>query len=264
MPLLHEIHYCPFSTASLTPARRDSCVPGSASTSRWLRKLPYLSVHRTPLFETRALLGVHPAGCKLARLRTKPNAQERTCATSLYVLSLPPSTSFFTTLSLPLYPYSTLTSHFLLSFLLPILCGSSLLLLLFFFFLLSLLLLLSSLLTRLSFSLSLNLTRFSASFHPSSLRGTSIVRLRRNCLLQLLLPYELLWSSSSRPNKSTLSPSSLFFVFRCYLAIVSFSLPPSLGTLKLVRLRGGGPSSVLPRESSSPFERYKPRVILSF
>lgn len=132
----------------------------------------------------------------------------------------------------------------------------------FFFFLLSLLFLLSSLLTRLSFSL--NLTRFSASFHPSSLRGTSIVRLRRNCLLQLLLPYELLWSSSSRPNKSTLSPSSLFFVFRCYLAIVSFSLPPSLGTLKLVRLRGGGPSSVLPRESSSPFERYKPRVILSF
>lgn len=124
----------------VNPSLARFVCPRHPATSRWLCKLPYLRAPDSP-FETRALLGVHPAGCMPTRLRTKPNAQVHTCVTCLCVLPLLPSTFdfLFHPVSLALYPYSTL---FPFSTVLPSSSPFSFLYVL----------LLSSLLARLSFS----------------------------------------------------------------------------------------------------------------
>lgn len=162
----------------VNPSLARFVCPRHPATSRWLCKLPYLRAPDSP-FETRALLGVHPAGCMPTRLRTKPNAQVHTCVTCLCVLSLLPSTfDFLFHPFLSHFILTRLSSHFLLSFL-PSIFYSSFLVFSFFF----------SLCSTPVFSInsslvffSLNLTLFPPPFTPLSyLERLSL--LRHNCLL---------------------------------------------------------------------------------
>lgn len=200
----------------VNPSLARFVCPRHPATSRWLCKLPYLRAPDSP-FETRALLGVHPAGCMPTRLRTKPNAQVHTCVTCLCVLSLLPSTfDFLFHPFLSHFILTRLSSHFLLSFL-PSIFYSSFLVVSFFF----------SLCSTSVFSInsslvffSLNLTLFPPPFTPLSYLGR-LSLLRHNCLLQLPLFY-ILRARPLGPMNSPFPPLSLFLCFApMQLAIVS-------------------------------------------